>query len=56
MQKVVIHARVPQWVKDAVEEQAKENAITASNHIGKVLEKHVTKQEGKPVEKKEYGK
>lgn len=55
MKKVPIHSRVPQFVKDALEQQAKDHSITPSKHIGDIVAKHIAKQEIK-LSKKEYGK
>jgi len=51
-----IPARVEESTIKALKEQALKENRTFSNHVDTVLTKHVTKQEGKPVEKKEYGK
>jgi hypothetical protein len=55
MKKVAIHSKVPQSIKDELDRQAKEKAITPSKHIGEIVEKHVSKTEVKPTNKKEYG-
>lgn len=55
MKKVPIHSRVPQSIKDALEQQAKDHSITPSKHIGDIVAKHISKQEIKPG-KKEHGK
>jgi len=54
MKKERITAYVDRPTKEALD--AEKDGRSLSNHAGHILTKHVSKQEGRPVEKKEYGK
>lgn len=53
MKKEKVQAYVTKEVKESLEKECDGRSL--SNHAGNILTKHVSKNESKPTNKKEYG-